>query len=586
MSRLITNNLRLFNAEKFIQTFSNSNIYYLFVGVPNPYTDDNNPPELFDDQQDTFIDPYNYMAYGKRITSSDVIRMVRRVDWASNTLYSKYTQDDDNLSTKDFFVVSPEGGSYHVFKCLDNNGGLASNDQPLLSETSAEDDIYITPNDNYQWKYMYSINSAQYTKFTTNTHIPYYENVNVSSNAISGSIDNIELTFAGVGYVSYANGYFQDVLVDGEPTEFLIDSTTSSSNSNFYNGCAIKVTQGTGIGQQRKIVDYVVDGTSRKVIVEDPFEVNPTTSSYYEITPIVNITGDGSGAVARAIVNSSSNTIQRIEIVERGLGYSRATATVFGNTGLTPLANLDSVTATARVIISPRGGHGSNGAAELFSRYVGVSVKVDSTLSGGKVIDENDFRQIGILKDPLFANVQINITEASGIFEAGQLITQDTSNAYGIVSFANSTVVRLTNAYGIFQTGNNSTYILTSNASSACSASVTTVTFPNTYFDQTTTLTGAIQTAQVFDEDEFATQGNANGQVYYSNSTVLKLYNTRGIFTTSLATGDDSEASINALSVTTPDIIKSSGDVLYIENFAPISRTSGQTETFKLIIEF
>jgi hypothetical protein len=560
----------------------------MFVGFPQSYADDNNPPELKDNVQDSFTDPFNNMVYGKRITSTDVTKMIRRVDWTSNTTYSKYAHDDGLLDVEDFFVVSAESGSYHVFKCLDNASGAPSTDQPLFSETMANDEIYITPGDNYQWKYMYTISSANYTKFATNTHIPLFVNSNVVGNAVSGSIDNIELTFQGVGYDSYTNGSFQATLVDGDPTVFLLSTQNAfcSPNSYFYNGCAVKITEGTGVGQQRKIINYIVDGASRKIIVESPFEVTPLTNSHFEITPIVNITGDGSGAVARAIVNASSNVIHRIEIVERGQNYTRATATVFGNTGLTSLANLEAVTATAKVIISPKGGHGSNAAAELYSKYAGISVGFDSALSGGKVIDENDFRQIGILQDPLYSNVDITISNPSGVFQSGQLVTQGTSNAYGIVSFANTTKLRLTNAYGIFVNGNTTAYILTSNAVSACTATAISVTFPNTYFDQTTTLTGTIQTAQYFTEDEFVTQGNANGQVYSSNATVLKLYNTKGIFTTSLVAGDDSEASINATAVATPDLVKSTGDIFYVENFVPISKTNGQTETFKLILEF
>jgi hypothetical protein len=34
------------------------------------------------------------------------------------------------------------------------------------------------------------------------------------------------------------------------------------------------------------------------------------------------------------------------------------------------------------------------------------------------------------------------------------------------------------------------------------------------------------------------------------------------------------------------DLIHGSGDVIYIENFTPITKTGGQTETVKLVLEF
>lgn len=439
MSKLITNNIKLFNVENFVESFTEPgfNIYYFFVGNPLPFTSDTSPPTLYDNVKTTSLDAYDNMIYGKRITANDVVTMCPRHDWESGTAYAKYTHDSNTLFDSAFYVLSDEGSSYSVFKCLDNADGANSTDQPLLTSTAADDDFYFT-SDGYQWKYMYSVTSAQFNKFATESHIPIYTNANVVGNSVPGSIDNIELVSSGNGYASYTNGAFQEVRVGGNPLVYAIEST-AASNSNFYVNCALKVTSGTGSGQQRVITGYTVTGSTRRVYVDAPFDSSglPTTSSTYEITPLVTVTGDGSGAKARAIVNAVSNTISSVEIVSRGSDYTYATVTVTGNTGIVNVSTGTAITAntaTAKVIVSPKGGHGSNAAAELGGRYAGISVEFDSTLSGNKLVDENDFRSVGIIKDPSFANVVLEITGSTGTFSDGEKVTQSSgASIAGIV---------------------------------------------------------------------------------------------------------------------------------------------------------
>jgi hypothetical protein len=64
------------------------------------------------------------------------------------------------------------------------------------------------------------------------------------------------------------------------------------------------------------------------------FAISPAADSTFEVTPGVKIIGDGtqtSEAVARAIVNETGNTIQRIEMLNLGGGYKYATASVLAH---------------------------------------------------------------------------------------------------------------------------------------------------------------------------------------------------------------------------------------------------------------
>jgi len=421
------------------------------------------------------------------------------------------------------------------------------------------------------------------------------------ANAVSGSIDNIELVSGGSGYASYCSGTIQEARVGGNPLVFAIDPATASSNANFYINCALKITAGPGSGQQRVIGGYTVAGSTRRVVVDTAFSTAPTTASSYEITPLVSITGDGTGATARAIVNSTSNTIHKIEIVNRGSDYSYATVVVTGNTGIINVSTGTAITAntaTAKVIISPKGGHGSNAAAELGARYVGISTTFDSTLSGGKIVDKNEIRSVGIIKDPLFSNAVLGISAATGVFTDGEIVEQSQSNgnftAKGIVFAANDSVVKLTNVYGFFLTGNstvNTLEGLTSGFTSVCDSS----SQPTTYFDQTYQVVGTLTTQANFIEDELITQAGAtgNGYFYSSNATVVRLVGKKGTFnqseaggTTYSLSGSNSGAIFNVSGLVDSDLVHSSGDVIYIENFTPLSKNTGQTKTIKLILEF
>src|SRR5581483_11001267 len=128
-------------------------------------------PDIETNPSFTAFDIYDEMIFGKLITSADISLMVPRYDWTYNTVYDVYNPFDSALQSKKFFVVSQESGNYHVFKCLNNASGAASTFQPKLSETSADDNQYYTA-DGYHWKYLYTITSTNFLKFSTSNFMP------------------------------------------------------------------------------------------------------------------------------------------------------------------------------------------------------------------------------------------------------------------------------------------------------------------------------------------------------------------------------------------------------------------------------
>ena len=445
---LLTDYFNLHNANQFRESISETanSIYYVFAGGHIPYANsDEYIPDIYNYNDEVNINPYKYMVFGKKVSNNDVKIMVPRYDWVANTVYTAYRGNTD-LSDKNYYAVVNAISNFYVFKVLDNNGNSASTIMPNYYDTS-EDDEYYSTSDGYVWKYMYSIDKSSFEKFATDDYIPVIPNANVQGNAVSGAIEVIIINYNGSNYNSYLSNTFisTDLRISGNSLLYNIANNANIAN-DFFNGSYIYIKEGTGSGQIRKIVDYVVIGNNKRIEIDSAFTTNPDITSIYEITPSVNIVGDGSNAIARAIVNtSSSNSITKIEIIERGYGYTFATASVTGNTGgISNSANLS-------VVIGPKGGHGKNPEYELGGKYLCISVNFANNQTNTIPVT-NDYRTLGIIKDPFFSNVVLTVASTTGIFSDEEKITQSVSNATGIVQESTPSTVTVSNVTGIFVT--------------------------------------------------------------------------------------------------------------------------------------
>lgn len=609
-------------------------------------------PNANNDNNSVNINVYKDMVFGKKLANSDVKIMVPRYNWTSNTVYTPYRGNTD-LTACSFYTVVNAVSSFHVFKCLDNDGGAPSTVPPNFNDTGADDEFYST-SDGYVWKYMYTIDKTTFEKFATEDYIPVVPNANVTGNAVAGAIDVIVVDSPGSNYNVYLSNTFisTDIAVGGDPTKFNIANNAYPANG-FYQGCVIYIKEGTGYGQLRKIVDYTVTNTQKLIDVEPAFTITPDSTSVYEITPSVLITGDGNNAIARAIVNvafvtisspyanlagtqtslsnsayvtklynyyfqrdpdtgglnfwtnviststgtraqvedvflkgettsTSANGISKVEIIQRGSGYTYATAQVIGNTsGVSNAAVLS-------IVLGPKGGHGKNSEYELGGKFLGISTTFANNESN-TIPTQNDYRMVGIIKDPYFANVVLSVTSSTGIFTDNETVTQTTSGATGIVTDSTGSTVSVTNVTGIFVTSQ-----IITGSSSGATANVTSYvingqtknfnTFDNRF---RYTYSGGSGTF-VQDETAYQLEASVANAVYHSNdSNYYYLTNIKGIINTgNTLVGVNSGASVNLLTRLPPDIVEGSGEVLYIENTDPISRDVNQSETVKLILKF
>lgn len=417
-NKLVTSYFRLHNVRQFIESIDEpaNTIYYVFGGKPDQYsTGDNNIDRPTDDINTLRTAVYDEMVFAKKITRSDVAVMVNRNDWTAGTVYDMYDDRDEDLENKDFYVVSQEGDIFYIFKCLFNNNGQPSTSKPLYSATSADDPLYTT-SDGYIWKYLFKLDRTTYNKFSTPLYVPVIKDSNVSSNAVPGSIDVIKIEDEGKFYNNYLSGTFvdADTNFDGTKLKHRITASAASETPDFYKGCIIKIISGTGAGQYRTITGYTLEEGVKFIFIDTPFTTEPK-SSVYQISPQIMIYGDrrqSINTVARALINSSSgNSVYQIDILDRGKDYFIASANVYAE----PVVRISNTIndAVLRPIISPRGGHGYDAETELYGVHLGISVKFSNN-ENGNISTDNDFRTIGVLKDPKFNNVKVNYNDLKG----------------------------------------------------------------------------------------------------------------------------------------------------------------------------
>jgi len=348
----------------------------------------------------------------KQLQINDVAFVTRRIDWQSGTVYDMF--DDSSSVTLDqlnFYVVTDD---YNVYKCIDNNYAVQSTVKPAGTDSSG----FITTSDGYVWKFMYFIPLSLRNKFMTSAYIPvprqeknrWYSQGTISNYIINdgGQDYDPEQTYA----VVQGDGQDADidlVIEDGTITGLIINDPGTG-----YTTASLSVTKGPldpGSGAdidlvlsdpgdldtlQADVEALTVDGelSAIKVI---------TSSSGFTSAPTVTITGDGEGA--SAICNLDVNgKIVSITLTNRGSGYSYANISI---------ASQGNLTATARAITSPVGGHGYHSPRELVANVLCFYTSFENETNHGISVN-NDFRQFGIVKDIEKYNISSKYINDSG----------------------------------------------------------------------------------------------------------------------------------------------------------------------------
>lgn len=271
---VLTNNHYINQVKEFISDIRDTRrAYYMFTGRPQAWPVDSSPPAANDSLEQTQLTIYDDLLYGKRIASSDVSHLISRYDWTSNTVYAQYDQNDADLYSKQFYVMTDK---YEVYKCIDNNSGARSTVKPSLTSTRGT----FASSDGYIWKYMFTVDTAANTKFTSSDFIPVTANSSVASEAIPGTIDSIRVTNGGNNYQVYETGFIQS-FIDKYTIQL---PNTASIYDNYYTNSSIYLKSGLGGGQIREIASSNGINKTIRVSPSEPFDT-------FLIMDLANVSG-------------------------------------------------------------------------------------------------------------------------------------------------------------------------------------------------------------------------------------------------------------------------------------------------------
>lgn len=253
----------------------------------------------------------------------------------------------------------------------------------------------------------------------------------------------------------------------------------------------------------------------------------------YSSPPTITVNGNGSGAQARAILNTTG-AISAVEVGDStnapltpnmGTNYTYASV----NVGTATLSS-GGTSATIVPIFGPKNGLGGNATDDLRTTSIMFNIKPEGTVDDTWIVG-NDYRQIGVLKNPTVYGDSAQFTDTQGIALNRMVLT----TLPGANQINYETDVEITG--------------VTSNAKAWLN-----------YYDDSNTLW--------YHQDEYT------GFTSFQNGENL---NVEG-YTASTLTIDSA--------LLPPDIDIFSGDLLYIDNRATATtRDAGQTEDIKVVIK-
>lgn len=256
------------------------------------------------------------------------------------------------------------------------------------------------------------------------------------------------------------------------------------------------------------------------------------SGSGYSTSDTVTIVGNGTGATGHVIPDGTGG-IAAVEVGDSaragstgfgdmalymGSGYSQANVSISGGSG-----------GKVVPIFGPRAGLGANPIDDLRSTAIMFSVKLeieDEFANGGKFLTGNDYRQVGIWKNPTQYGSSTLFTATSGTVAKKLRLTAIPSQ----IAYLNDTTV-------------------------------------------TGTSTAQAYVDYAKDSDIWFHQTEETGFTNFQIGDTLTL--------NPASTGD----TLTVDTITNPDVDPYSGEILYITNIAPIIRQPDGTEDLKVIIK-
>lgn len=387
-------------------------------------------------------------------------------------------------------VPSAFGGNFSNIRRVATvtNANTATVDLPFIS-TLVGNTLYSIPNavEPVSTSFVQANGTLVETNLTALT-LQYANTTPNNSSYVLGELikeySNTGADLAANGIVSFVNtstmilsGVAGSFTVGDEVVAYGSQSNTTAIITNISNYPNITIGNLLGSNFQSGVpINFYPLGSNTATGNATPvsFILIPSDNVQYIVSPTVTITGDGTGAAAYAVVNTAAGSIFNItDIVPINVGqdYTYANVTISA-----PSTYGNGAVATA--VIAPVTGHGGDPYTELGARNLGIAFNFgDASEEVYKFPNYGTYRRAGIIKNPEFAELFVNITapirnniSITGLtapFTKNEICFQPATNAaFRFLTSANSTLIQVDAINGtIANTGNSFVVGLTSNSS-------------------------------------------------------------------------------------------------------------------------
>jgi len=570
MAAIISGNFRSLNAAAFVEEVQGdrSNVY-IGLGKSSPWggtttanTSDADAPTPTD-TLDAINEARQQMIGMKLVTDNDISHVVPRYDWVAGAEFVAWDSTDPAIYDKAFYCLTPD---FKVYKCIHApaSGGV--------SDVPTHVDAAITKtNDNYYWKYMYTILASDAEKFLTNSYMPVKTLTESTTATVAADASNsttftidfenprimIGQKITAVAGSGSAPTVGADIVVTAVSGKTI---TASASITTLKDGNI--VTFGDVLSTDPKFSQQQSQKSSRAAAAAGgihKLKLIAAGSGYNNdgSGTTLTITGDGTGCTTPGailgtyitgnsfvsdIIITGDNATAGNDVV--GADYSVAQATIGGGNG----------DAKFEPIISPRGrpgfstavaggGHGTDPVFELGGFYVGINVQISGT-TDTQIANTQDFRQISLIRNPLVGGV-ISTNPASAI------------NTLKYIGYGANYTAETTLAQAV-QTGD---YVIENTTSG---------------------FKGYIVNVDTTNNRIYYFQNDLTGYVVPEDADMV------------IKTGGQTQSQFNLvaanhdITINAPELNfnAGSGEMLFLENRDPIQRSTSQIEDVKLIIEF
>lgn len=473
-------------------TVGDSDRFYVGIGRAEAWADDTLPP--IPNPSSNEVLKFQETLQSIKLVS-DVSYVVPRYNWTAGNQYEQWQDEFSSNTTvsasgdiqNPYYVITDDN---NVFVCVQQGktaNGVVRNS--TFKPTDVTGNNFAAGDDGYIWRHLFNIGAAEARKYLTSAYMPVEK-------LLADSVNDPR--YAAFTTSRQAHWAIQEAAVPGEVIGIVVDS----GGTGFTSAPTLTIT---GVGRDKNGIVTEAEATARI----------DTNGNIYEV-------------IMRAHDSASAP-------FRMGEGYKQAFVTVTGGGGSG---------AVLRPVVSGDSGMGGNVITSLNSS----ALMFHSELSGSENNDfqvTNDFRQIGIIKNPM------KDSAVFGSFTGDSAVSSQTAQAYRQLRLDSSSVS--------FANDISSDQTITQ-ATSGASAILD-------YYDATTSIA-------------YVHQSRETGFLPFDSTNSV-----------SFLEGGSSIGTANIIvNATGPNLRPAetdnfSGEVIYIDNRTPITRDDEQTEDIKIVID-